>query len=151
MSTSTLQNAGRTRPQGLGRLLQAGVLAAAVAAAGNLLAYVAARALLASDLAIPLGGSAVEPLPAAAVVIASAAPALLAALFLWLLQRYASRPLAVFYGVSAALLLLSFGAPLSLPVAIGTRLTLVLMHVLAGAAIVGVLGWAVSGLPSATD
>jgi hypothetical protein len=73
------------------------------------------------------------------VVIASVVPAIAATVFLAILGKFAPRPILVFRIISVVFLLVSFGGPLSLPVDISTKVALSVMHVVAGAVIVGML------------
>lgn len=116
------------------------LVAAAVAAGVNALVYVAARAGRVSFLMPLQPGAAPLRLPLAMVVITSAAGALAATVTFALLRRRFARRVALFPLIGGVVLILSLGAPLSLTAADGaTRVTLVLMHMLAGSSIIGLL------------
>lgn len=136
MSTLT---ASQNTKFSLSRLLWAGPAAGIAAAIGNLIVFAVAKNLFGIPFVMPLSGpdSPLEPLPAFAVIVASMIPALAAAIFLWLLGKFAPRPVLIFQLVSIIFLLVSFGGPFSLPVDVATQLALSLMHVVAGVVIVG--------------
>jgi hypothetical protein len=129
------------RRRALGVLLKAGLLGGATAAVANLVLYAVARALFAVSFIIPdmAAPGQTMSLPIPMIAIASVGPALLAALLLWLLGRFFVRPLRIFQGISAVLLLLSLAPPMTLEADLATRIVLTLMHVVAAAAIVGAL------------
>lgn len=121
-------------------LWQAALLAAAVAALGNLLLLVIAGLFGISILTpVPPEGTTIAPLTAGPVIISSVVPALAAALLLGLLGRFTASPLRAFYVIAVLFLLISFAGPLGLPVDATSKLLLNLMHVIAAAVIVGVL------------
>jgi hypothetical protein len=152
MSTTATRTTRQPEAYRLGRLAIAGLLAAVAAAIANLLVFFVARELLDISFVIPYEGSdsTPEPLPAAMVIIASAIPALIAAMLLGLLARWARRSLRIFQAVAVVALLLSLGGPLTLDdVATSTRVALIVMHLVAAALIVGILSMAVRGWPRA--
>jgi hypothetical protein len=116
---------------------QPGALAALVCAVVNLIIYFAVPALFNFSLDVPLmgPGSAVQQLPFYMVLVVSVLTSFGAAGVLAMLNRFTSRPITIFRIVAAVLLVLSLGAPFSLPVALNIRLTLAAMH-LAAAAII---------------
>ena len=118
-----------------------GLLAASVAAAANLAVFGLAGNVFGVKFVIPMGGPGSPPaaLGALQVAVASIVPAIAATLLLTGLKLVSQRPLLLFQRIALVLLVLSFAAPLTLPVAAATRLALATMHVGAGAAIVGVL------------
>jgi hypothetical protein len=124
-----------------GRLATRGLAAGALAIAANLLVYTLVPAISGISLDIPVmgPGSPVGPLPFSMVIVATALPTAGATLFLAILTRYSEHPVTIFRIVAGVLLLLSFGAPLSLPVSLGVRMTLASMHVLTAAIIVALL------------
>jgi hypothetical protein len=129
-------------PEGVSnrKLLWAAPVAGLAAAAGNLAVFGVARASLDLPLVMPaMGPSPAGPLAAAPVVVSSFVPALLAGLLLALLARFSTRPVRVFQVVAGAALVLSFGAPLTTPLDLSTRLVLLTMHLAAGLVITGVL------------
>lgn len=123
------------------RLLWVGPLAGLVAAIANLIIFGLAKNVVGIPFVIPLfgPGSPLEPLPAFMVIAGCLIPALGAAIVLWILGKFASRPLRIFWIVSVLFLILSLGLPLPLPVDLPTKLALNLMHTVAAVAIVGVL------------
>lgn len=140
MSTLTTSKAKSERIS-FSRLLWVGPLAGVVAAIANLIIFGVAKNLVGIPFVIPLSGpgSPLEPLPAFMIIVGSIGPALGAAVLLWILGKFAPRPLWIFWIVSLLFLILSFGGPLPLPVDLPTKLALSLMHVVAAVAIVGLL------------
>ena len=139
-STATARSDAGHGRSGIGRLIGAGVLAAVVAAVANLAVFFVAREVFGISFDMPYRGSELEPLPPGMVVAASAVPALVAAALFGLLGLFLQRPLRVFQVIALLALLASFGGPLSLSdVGTSTRVGLIAMHVVAAAAIVGVL------------
>jgi len=123
------------------RLWWVAPLAGVVAAMANLIIFGAAKHVAGIPLVVPLSGpgSPLEPLPAFMIIVGSLVPALGAAALLWILGKFAPRPLRVFRIVSLFVLMLSLVPLLSLPVDLPTKLALGLMHGVAAAAIVGVV------------
>ena len=120
-----------------GRLWQAALVAGSAAVLGNLVVFYMVGAA-GVPLSIP-GPQGAMPLAAVPVAATSFIPALLTALFLWGLSRFAARPIRTFQMVAGVLLLLSLIGPLVLPVAASTKVVLGLMHILAAVVIVTVL------------
>jgi hypothetical protein len=140
MSAVSLSAERRTEKISVRKLLWAAPLAGVAAAAGNLAIYGLARAGFDLPLNMPaMGPNAAGPLAAAQVVISSFLPALVAAGLLALVARFTARPVRVFQIVAGVALVLSFGAPFSVPVDTGTRLVLLSMHLVAGLVITAVL------------
>jgi len=145
MSTHGISNSGAGPAQRQGRVptnrvWRAGLLAAIVAAAANAIVFLVERTILGLPLPVPQGASGqMAPLSLVMVVVVSLGVAIAATLLLVILIRFVHRPLSWFWGVSAAVLLLSFGGPLSLPVDTATKAGLSVMHLVAAAAIVGLL------------
>ncbi len=124
----------------LGRLLAGGLIAAVVAAVANLVVFFVARDGLDAAMTGRFQRGEIEELEPALVAIMSAFPALLAAGALWLLGRFLRRPLLVFQVIGVVALLLSLGGPLGVEDASdGTKAAMVVMHLVAGATIIGVL------------
>lgn len=123
------------------RLLWVGPLAALAAAIGNLIVYFIAQNLLGVTLMGPAGPNSPEmaPLPATAVIISSVGPAIAATILLAVLGRFLARSIRAFWIISIVFLILSLGAPLSLPVDVAAKATMEMMHIVAAVAIVGVL------------
>ena len=111
-----------------------------VAAVLNAVVYSVASALgaIPLDVEIPNAGG---PLPLGAVVVFSFVPAILAAGLLAILGRFVSRPIRVFTLVAIVVFVLSLYTPFSIPGApLAMILALELMHLIAAATIVVVLG-----------
>ncbi len=126
-------------------LLRSALIAGVVASLGNLLLYIVARAAGVPFLISPQPGSSdLMTLPVAMVVIATIVPALVAALILAALARFTRTPLRLFQIGSVLFLIVSLIMPMTMSVALSTRLVLALMHVIAGAAIIGGLSRAAS-------
>ncbi len=123
-----------------GRLWHTGVLAAALATAAG----VVIRAIGVAVGAVPASYQMLQPAP---VIAISVAAALVATGLLAALARWARRPLRTFRIIALVGLLLSFGGPLQAGAgmmqggAIGgtTVATMLVMHVVAAAIIVGLL------------
>jgi hypothetical protein len=117
------------------------LVAGAVAFIGNLVVFILAENLFGVSLMIPAtpGSDALAPLSLAPLAGASFVPAIAAAIVLALLGRFLARPIRVFQILAAVLLLVSFGAPLGLPVDGAAKVVLIVMHVVTAGAIVGLL------------
>lgn len=117
-----------------GGLLRVGMLAALLSAGANAMVLTIASSLLGA-VVIPPG----ETVGLGQVVAASVAGSIGAAVTFAVIDRYARRPVRIFWGVAAAGLLLSL-APIALAGATGSSAaTLALMHVVAAATNVGLL------------
>jgi len=139
MASASIPSA-RTERVAIRRLPLAALIAAVVAAVGNLVVFLVSSVLGVSfDIPLNGPGTPAEPLPAIMVIIASAVPAFAAAALLALLGRFTTRPFRIFMIIAVVFGLLSFGGPASLPVGLSTIIALGLMHIVAGVAIVGVL------------
>jgi hypothetical protein len=145
MTTQTIskRNTARSDPRvriPAGRVWRAGLLAAAVAAVANAIVFTIERMVLALPLPVPQGASGqMAPLPLVMVVVVSLGAAIGATLMLAILNRFVQRSIRWFQGIAAVALLLSFSGPISLPVDTSTKVGLAAMHLVAAAAIVGVL------------
>jgi hypothetical protein len=119
------------------RLALATAIAAAAAAVANLLIYFLVPTLFDIVLEVPLRGpgSALQPLPAGMVAIASVVPAIVGGLLLGVLNRFTARPILIFRTVALVVLLISLAPLFVLPVAAGVAITLAAMHVLTAALI----------------
>lgn len=138
---TTLLTASESRIR-LGSVWRAGLLAALVAAAGNVLVYTLARALGTSFLMTFQPGAEPLVLPVVMVILASLAGAAAGTVAFALLGRFAPGQPGLFSIVGLVFLLLSFAGPLTLESAdAATRATLMLMHVVAGASTIGLLSW----------
>ena len=126
----------------ISKLWRAGLVAAVTAAAANVLLFGLTK-LLGVPYIMPLQGpeSPLEPLPVIMIIIATVVPTIGATLLLAVLARFLARPLRFFWIISAVFLLLSFMGPFSLPaaVALSTKISLSLMHLITGVVVVWVL------------
>ena len=123
----------------LRRLWWASLLAGVVAAAVNAVIYFIASAAGAIPQTVLVPGLN-QPITVVLVILNSFVPAILAAVVLALLNRFARRPVRLFRIIAAVLLVISFANPLTIPEApLAMILTLDLMHIVAAAIIVGVL------------
>lgn len=123
------------------RLPGAALLAAVVAAVVNALVYFAASGLgaIPRDILLPLA-SGEAPLTVGPVVITSVVGAIGAAIAFAVIGLFAQRPIRLFRIVSIVALVLSFGAPFSVPgLPVAMIISLEMMHVVAWAVIVGLL------------
>jgi Family of unknown function (DUF6069) len=77
-----------------------------------------------------------EAIPLFAVIAASLIPAFLGAGFLVLLQRFTTNPLQKFQIIAVTFALLSLISPMTLPINLGGKMALSLMHLVAAASIV---------------
>ena len=121
-----------------GRLLPAGLLAALVAAGANAVVYLVASAVgaMPQDVVVNGQGPITLPVVAATSVFGAVAGTVVYAL----VGRFARRPVRVFRVVAAVALVLSFVPPFTIPGAPAAMIaTLLLMHVVAAAAVVGLL------------
>jgi hypothetical protein len=116
-----------------------GLLAALVAAVANLLVYLVATTLFGQELLVPGPEGVMTAIGHIPVVLFSVAPAILAALLAAFLARRTAAPRRLFLGIALAVLLLSFLSPFTVDASASTRLTLELMHLVAGVAIVAPL------------
>lgn len=123
------------------QLIAAGVVAAVLASLANVLVYYFLPALFGFALEFPLQGpgSEVGQLPVFMVVMATVIGAMGGTVVLGILKRFTGRPATLFRRIALAFLLLSFGAPFSLPAPLPVRLTLATMHVIAAGVITTML------------
>jgi hypothetical protein len=134
-------NLDATAPTALSaaKVLPLAAIGGAAAAVANVAIALIAPSIIGTALALPMNPSEpqnLQALPVFMVAIASFIPAFAAAGLLLLLSRFVKNALQVFTIVAVVFLLLSFGGPMTLPVAIGMKLTLSLMHLVAGLLIV---------------
>jgi hypothetical protein len=121
-----------------GRLALAGLLAGAVAAAANAIVYLVAAAAGAMSQDIVVNGQ--GPITLSMVATMSAFGAVSGTVVYALIGRFARRPVRVFRVVAAVALALSFAGPFTIPGAPAAMVaTLLLMHVVAAAVVVGLL------------
>lgn len=131
--------AARTNLPTFGRLLIVGLAVGAVAAVVNVLIFLVTKAAFSLPFIIPMDPSQPpQELPVFALIVASLVPALGAGVFYGLLGRFArSRATTIFLAVSVGFVLLSLLGPMSLPIDLGTRLVLALLHITTGTIITG--------------
>ena len=127
----------------IGKLWQAGLLAAVSASFANLVFFWVTKILFAMSYIIPMGGPSgpLEPIPAGVIILFNVVPAIGATILLALLGKYAARPIRLFWIISAVIFAISFILPMTLPatVAASTKIGLSLMHIIAWPAIAVVL------------
>lgn len=131
MTTMTSQ---QPRP-GFGRALIVGLAAGVAAALVNLIVFFIGGAMGIVFEGQMGPGAPVMPLPAIAFVMASLVPALLGALAYVVSVRFIPRGRAIFIGVALAVAVLSLFSPLTMEVALATRLTLAALHLVTAAII----------------
>jgi hypothetical protein len=139
---STVQsNLTQHRRIAVHRLWFAGPVAGLVAFLGVLLLYWVVQNLLGIPLEFPAPPefTTVQRLAISQLFVTTMVPALGATLLLFLFNRFLAHPLRAFHVVAVLILLVSFAGPLNLPTDWGVVFTLVLMHIIAAAAIVGIL------------
>jgi len=140
ITADDLRIAGEAREFETGRVLQAAVIAAAIAACLNLVVYFAARAA-----GVTFTGRFSPTAPETVVAMtdvlgASIVWVIPAIIGLLVFNRFTARPSKVFTIVATTFGLLSVAGPLTFPEATaGTKLALTMMHLILTAAIVGAL------------
>ena len=118
--------------------MPAGLLAALVAAAANAVVYLVAAAAGAMPQDIVVNGQGPIALPVVATM--SAFGAVAGTVVYALVGRFTRRPVRVFRVVADVALVLSFAGPFTIPGAPAAMIaTLLLMHVVAAAVVVGLL------------
>jgi hypothetical protein len=123
-----------------GKLPLAYAVGAGIGIVLNLIVFFVAPSVIGVPLNIPTPPTnEIGPLPFIAVMMATLIGTLGGVLVLAALGRFTPRPFTIFFVVSAVFLVVSFGGPLGLPVAAGIQWTLNVMHIIAGAGIVGAL------------
>ena len=133
-STDTVRN----RRVVWGRLVPAGALALVLAVAANAVVYLVASFFGAMPQDVDANGQGPIKLPM--VVATSAVGAVVGTLVYALIGRFVRRPVRVFRLVSALVLVLSFVGPFTIPGAPAAMVgALLLMHVVAAVAVVGLL------------
>ena len=108
-------NTTRSMYISVGKLLQAGFIATAVATVANIVLYYVATSLLNFQMLMPTPNGTYETLIIVAVVAATAIGGASATLLYGILARFAASPAALFRIVSIVALLLSFSLLLVLP------------------------------------
>jgi hypothetical protein len=122
------------------RLLPSAVLAALIGAVLNSVVFFTATSALNLQLLAPNPQTnEIAPITIIMVIMASVIPAFVGTGLLWALGRFTSRPFTIFIVASVLFTLVSFGGPFSLPIEIGGKLTLSLMHIIEATSVVGVL------------
>lgn len=124
------------------RVWKAGALAAVLASIVNVLIYLIADGLIEGQIAVPRLpdlGREVEQLPIVVVIAFTAVPILLGTVAFQLAARFSRAYAAAVLAIGVVVMLLSLWAPLSIDVESSTKLALVPMHLVAGAAFIGFL------------
>lgn len=116
------------------------LLGGIVAVIVNSLIALIAPSLIGQSMMIPNPSTnTLETLSLVAVIAASFIPAFVAAGFLLLLQRFTQNALQKFQIIAAVFACLSLFGPISLPISLGVKIALCLMHLGAAISIVGAL------------
>jgi hypothetical protein len=136
MASVTLSTGGNQQVV-LRKIPQAALVGGVIGAVANVIVFFIAQALGVA-FNIPMGGPSapLQALPVPAVVILTIVPAIGAGLLLAVLARFTKQPLTIFYIIAGVFLLISFFPTFSLPVPGNVQISLALMHIIAGAAIV---------------
>lgn len=135
-TTQAAVNGAEGRELTTAGIFKGAALGGLAGAIGNVLLHVMASAGGVSLVAEFAKGQPPGALAAPHVVMASVVPALFAALFTLVVNRFSSRPTRLLLGVAVALGLLSMGGPATLPGASSAlRVVLALMHVVSGVSI----------------
>ena len=123
------------------RVWKAGALAAVLASVVNVLIYLIADGLIEGQIAVPQPppDGEVRQLPIVVVIAFSAVPILLGTVAFQLAARFSRAHAAAVLAIGVVVMLLSLWAPLSIDVESSTKLALVPMHLVAGAAFIGFL------------
>jgi hypothetical protein len=130
--TSTQQ-----RTEAVGNIARAGAFAAVAAVIGGVIVFLLATAVFGVNVVMPPD---MQPMPLAAVIMASLVGAIGGTVVYAALGRFTARPVTIFRIVGLVFLVLSFGGPLGTPdLDAGTRAAMVAMHIVVGLAIIGVL------------
>lgn len=133
-----MEKANTTKPEVT--LFSVILMGAIMAVLGNLAIFFIAKILhLAPSVPIALNKSALKPLSVSAVIVASAFPAFGAGFMYFLMKKLFASPMRTFLTVATGFLLLSLGAPIQLPISVGQKIILCLMHVVAALFVVGSL------------
>ncbi len=116
-------------------MLKNGIIAGIIAAVLNGIVFFLSQALSGiGDTVIIADG---KPLTLMAVIISSLVPGILGSLFLFALSKFTKNPIKIFTIVSVVFISISMIGPITMPdLTIGMRITLVIMHLVAGAVIV---------------
>ena len=145
MSTTTNATSNSTHIEQVlpfSKLWRVGLMAAVGASSINLVYFLVTKSMFGITYSIPIGGSGpMTPLPALLIIIFNVVPAIGATILLAMLGRYSSRPFRVFWIISVGVFVISFMLPLGLPSSVetSTKICLSLMHIPAGAIILGIL------------
>ena len=145
MSTST--NAGSNSTQNervvpMSKLWLVGLIAAVAAAGVNLVYFFVTKSVFDIPYMIMRGPSGPSiSIDAPIIIIFNVVPAIGATILLAVLGRFLSHPFRAFLIISAVVFLVSFMLPIGLPSSVetSTKIGLSLMHIPAGAIILGVL------------
>lgn len=137
MATAPMTNGANARELTTSGIFKGAGIGAAAGAAVNVTLFLIAKASGVSIWGEFQKGQPAIELPAAQVAIASIVPAVAAALFTLVLNRFTSRPARILTIAGVVLAVVSMGGPMSIPGASGAfRAVLALMHVVATITIV---------------
>ncbi|MCH7662838.1 MAG: hypothetical protein IH859_03095, partial [Chloroflexi bacterium] len=145
MSTSTNETTNSTQNERvvpIGKLWRVGLIAAVAAASVNLVYFFVTKSVFDIPYIIMRGPSGPSiSIDAPIIIIFNVVPAIGATILLAVLGRLLSRPFRAFWIISVGVFLISFMLPLGLPSSVetSTKIGLSLMHIPAGAIILGVL------------
>ena len=114
------------------RLPLLALIGGATGAVVNVAIALIAAALMGAAVQVAQPGTTVlQDLPLPAVIAASIIPAFVAAAVLWVLGRFVKAPIQIFQIIAGVIALMSLFSPFSLPVSLGSQLTLCAMHIVA--------------------
>lgn len=143
MSTSTNQRTISTQNEQVvpnSKLWRVGLIAAVVAASVNLVYFWVTKSVFDIPYMIMSGPNGpMISIDALIIIIFNVVPAIGATILLAVLGRFLARPFRAFWIISAVVFLISFMLPIGLPSAVetSTKIGLSLMHIPAGAIILG--------------
>jgi hypothetical protein len=138
MTTTT--RTAPAEPINLRKVITMALVAAAIASAANLIVFYLAKIVFGVGFVFAMQpGADPQALAAFQVIVSSTVPAFGAAGLLYGLNRFTRRGLLIFQVIAVVLLLVSFGAPLTLAPDGSIKAALSIMHLVAGTAIIGAL------------
>jgi hypothetical protein len=119
-------------------LLKTGFIAGVIVAILNVIIYLISKSTGIINDNILLSGK--EPMTMVPVVMSAVLPAIVASLLLWGISKYSGNPIRVFSVIGWVFLLVSMAGPFSAPgLPLGMRISLALMHLVAGGIIIYLL------------
>lgn len=132
--TTTTKMLNTTTAPGITVYLITGIIAGAIAGGINMVLFLAGQALgVPFEIAVPPDFQ-LNALNLQAIFIFSFVPGIVGAVLVWALNRFVPRGNMVFVVLAILFLLLSFAPDLAMPDSVtpGTKISLMLMHVVAG-------------------